>query len=390
LAQPVAVIRVEALEHERSDTPVSVALPAGIDAYRPMNLVELTEGRSGPVAMQIEPGDPPSLWFVLAGKTAAGAERRFGLFLGPAKPQMGIELTLNDRSLDLKWGGSPLLSYNHAHVPPPEGVGPEFLRSGYIAPLYSPAGLLITEDFPADHHHHKGIWFPWTSTEFEGRKIDFWNLGGKTGTVQFAGFEGMESGPVYARFRVRHEHVDLTRGPPGKVALEERWDLRVLGIGGRPSGHCVLDLASVQRCASASPLILKQYRYGGLGYRGAKEWKGDHYQVLTSDGKTKADGHATRARWAAHSGEIRGHWTTVVLMSHPQNFRHPEPMRIWDNGGCFFNWAPVQAGDWTLEPGTDYRFRYRFYIHEGAINSDRAERAWQDFAHPPRVTVEMR
>ena len=62
-------------------------------------------------------------------------------------------------------------------------------------------------------------------------------------------------------------------------------------------------------------------------------------------------------------------------------------MRIWPSGGAFFNYTPIQAEPWTLEPGKDYTFRYRFFVHEGEIDAKRAESAWVDFAEPPVVTV---
>ena len=74
-------------------------------------------------------------------------------------------------------------------------------------------------------------------------------------------------------------------------------------------------------------------------------------------------------------------------MSHTHNIIFPEPMRIWDrsHSGCFFNFAPVQARDITLKPGKTTIFRYRFLVHQGAIDAARSERAWKDFCEPPVV-----
>lgn len=383
----LATVSVQVGDRARLDAPVSAELPADIDPWRPMRVVETTGAEAVPVAAQVERGRPPRLWWVLSGTTAAGATRTYRVLRGEPVFSEEVKLALTPRTLNVDLGGAEVLRYNHAHVLPPKGVKPEFIRSGYIHPLFSPSGMLITEDFPADHHHHKGIWMPWTSTRFEGRSLDFWNLGAKQATVQFAGFEAIESGPVYGRFKARHEFVDLTQGPAGKLVLDEVWDVRVWSAGGPGAGYWIVDLTSAQRCASESPLELPAYRYGGIGYRGAKEWKGDDYILLTSEGKTKKDGHATRAKWCANSGAIDGKWSTVVVMCHPSNDRFPEPMRIWDSGGCFFNFCPVQAEAWTLEPGKTYTFRYRFFIHEGGIDKERAERAWLDFAEPPKATL---
>lgn len=111
---------------------------------------------------------------------------------------------------------------------------------------------------------------------------------------------------------------------------------------------------------------------------------------LTSEGKTRKDGHATRARWCEAAGAINGKWAGITFMSHPGNFQHPEPMRIWppEMKHVFFNWAPSQATDWVMEPGKEHVFRYRQYVHEGKVKVADAERMWRDFAEPPKVTIQ--
>ena len=63
-------------------------------------------------------------------------------------------------------------------------------------------------------------------------------------------------------------------------------------------------------------------------------------------------------------------------------------MRIWDKGPVFFGFAPSQLGDWKMEPGNDYVFRYRFYVHDSKPDVADLERLWNDFAKPPKVKLE--
>ena len=163
--------------------------------------------------------------------------------------------------------------------------------------------------------------------------------------------------------------------------------MRVWAVGGPQEGYWIWDLTSTQTCVAKNPLHLKAYRYGGLGYRGPKEWKGDNYVVLSSEGKTKKDGHTTCSKWCAHSGSIEGRWCTVVLMCHPKNERFPEPMRIWPSGGCFFNYTPIQKKGLDMNPGERHVFSYRFYIHQGKIDTTAAERVWRDFAELPKAAM---
>ncbi len=391
-SSPLALVSVEAGDRDRMDTPVAVTLPQTLRAFGDLCLIETTNASRTLVPLQIEASEPPKLWFVLRGKTKANSARRFELCRGPGITTAGVRMQLTPKTLDVTMGGERLFSYNHRHVVPPKGIKPDYIRSGYIHPMFSPSGELVTEDFPDDHLHHKGIWFPWTKTEFDGHEVDFWNLGKNQGTVQFAGFEGFENGPVYARFRAKHQFVDLTQGPSGKVALNEIWDVRVWNVGGpAPSGkgYWLWDITSQQSCASDSPLHLKAYRYGGFAFRGAEEWDGDNYVLLTSEGKTKENGHTTRAKWCAHSGAVEEKWSTVVILCHPKNERFPEPMRIWAKGGAFFNYTPIQQQPLDLKPGEVHRFRYRLFVHTGPIDKAAAESVWQDFAAPPVATLKV-
>ena len=143
----------------------------------------------------------------------------------------------------------------------------------------------------------------------------------------------------------------------------------------------IIDYTTTQECAADIPLILEKYRYGGLGFRATEEWKGDNSDYLTSEGKTRKDGHATRARWCIIQGATGQGDAGVLFMSHPDNHEHPEPVRIWpwSKDGNFFNFCPVQQKPWTLEPGNEYTLKYRLYVYDGKISAGTAEQLWKDF-----------
>ncbi|GAG27004.1 unnamed protein product, partial [marine sediment metagenome] len=151
-----------------------------------------------------------------------GSERRL-LILAPPT----VKLVKNPSVLQIHVDGNKVLQYNHAPVPPPKGKSKNYTRSGFIHPLWSPAGQVLTQIHPKDHIHHMGIWMPWTNARFEGRNIDFWNLKAGKATVRFKRFLSHTGGPVYGGFLAQHEHVDLTAPQGEKVALNEIWDVRV-------------------------------------------------------------------------------------------------------------------------------------------------------------------
>ena len=53
----------------------------------------------------------------------------------------------------------------------------------------------------------------------------------------------------------------------------------------------------------------------------------------------------------------------------------------------FFNFAPTQLGRFEIAPGRPYVSRYRFVVADGAPDAAEIDRLWNDYAHPPRVSV---
>lgn len=387
-ADILARLTVDAGDQPRLDTPVSIPLN---DLTLPTNhlcLFEIKANQRLPVPMQLEIGKPPILHWILAGATAAHEKRTFELSTGDNASAPIIEAKQTDTGIDLTWADAKVLHFQSAIMPPPAGADPRYARSGFIHPLLSPSGIVLTNIHPADHIHHLGLWNPWTSTEFDGRHVDFWNIKDGTGTVRFAKLLDKTCGSVYAGFRAAQEHVALNTAGGPKVTLNEILDVRVWKVGGPDKGYWLVDYTTTQRCASSSPLKLLAYRYGGIGFRATAEWKEANSNYLTSEGKTRKDGHGTRARWCTMYGTTSKGPAGIEFMSHPQNRQHPEPMRIWPEGDIFFNFCPIQSAEWILEPGHDYTLKYRLYIYDGTAPRETFERLWLDFGNPPQIKLE--
>ncbi|MHC4742703.1 MAG: DUF6807 family protein [Planctomycetota bacterium] len=390
-AEPLATITVDAGPYDRLDTPVLVSLD-GVPVGPGQGAFVLVEGKGfkrKTYPAQLEAGSPPRLWFLLPGETRAGTKRTFSLAKTGKAKRAAVTIAETDKHLDIIHRGDKVLRYNHAIVPPPEGYDKLYERSGFIHPLWSTSGAVLTAMHPEDHIHHFGIWMPWTRTEFEGKTVNFWEINRGQGTVRFNRFVSTTRGPVYGGFQAEQEHVVLKTDDGEKTVLNEVWDVRVFSVGGRKKGYRICDFVSTQRCVAESPLLQKRYHYSGFGFRAAPEWKGENTANLTSEGKTQENGNGTRARWCDASGKI-DEWEGITFYSHPENFRHPEPMRIWPPGmvGAFFNFCPSVMGDWEMKPGEDHVFRYRMYVHEGKITVPVAERIWRDYAEPPKVTID--
>lgn len=293
-------------------------------------------------------------------------------------PKLMIEH--KDGRLIIRSGETDLLSYQYETVYPPIGVDSAFQRSAFIHPLKTPHGQTLTRIQPRDHYHHYGIWNPWSHVLFEGDTIDFWNLKKRQGTVRFVKFDTIYSDQNYAEFQSTEAHVAYPYAQ-NKIALKERKTVRVSA----PNDDAyTVDIRIELECGSESPFRILKYRYGGFAYRAIEEWDDKTSEILTSAGKNRADADATTARWCIARGVLGDEYGGMVLMSHPDNHNHPEPLRLWaadkgNQGQLYINISPTKFEDWLLEPGKTYVLKYRLLVFNGTFGKEEAEKAWVEY-----------
>ena len=295
-----------------------------------------------------------------------------------------LELTETADQIRVTLRGKPVLEYVKTEKPVPEGIEPHFRRSGYIHPVYTPAGQEITGDFPADHAHQHALFLAWTKAVFDGKKVDFWNQAKDLGKIEFREVVDLKRDERQVSFSVKHA---FTVGTGGKRvdALHEIWTITVYHT---PDDHFLFDIESVQECASSKPLNLPEYHYGGMSFRGNLQWlkeKDDHsihpgdVQYLTSEGKDRWEGNHTRPHWVAFSGKIDGQDASAAVFCSPKNFRAPQPVRIHPEKP-YFCFAPMVEGAFAIEPGKPYISRYRYLVTSAAIDVDAIKRHWNEYA----------
>jgi hypothetical protein len=385
---------VEAGNYQRINTPVSLDLERAIKSDTlSFKLFEKVKGQMIEKPAQVEPGYVPRLWWILDGTTDAGKRREFFLY----KDEPGVvkdELTtiVTDDNLVLKKGSSEILYYRKSVMYPPAGVDTAYKRSGFIHPMFSPSGNVLTRVSPPDHYHHVGIWNPWTRVKIGNHVTDFWNLYEHQGNVRFTGINATINGAVYGGFTVKQDHIDFQGSKPEEVAINELWDLRAWNTNPVEGIKAYLvDLTTYLSVAGSEPLILEAYRYGGgIGIRATAEWNKDNSTVLTSEGKTRKDADGTRARWTDLNGPFKDKGNSgITFFSHPSNREYPEPMRVWpiESVDVYFEFCPIRYKAWTLKPGTQYMLKYRMLVYDGKIDQTIADRIWNDFAYPPVVRV---
>jgi len=393
-AEEVVTIQLSAGVQDRVDSVVVCELPESISEAKHFQLTRIEDGVSIPV-QRIAGGEPRIAWIVKK-PLSAGKMRTYKLSAAE-KEACEARVTCKDdgKSLVLKVGELPVLKYRHAIVESPEGIADFYRRSGYIHPVLTPGGCEVTGDFPPDHAHQHALFHAFVKTKFEGRSIDFWNQFRKTGRIRHVETVATCSGPIFASFTVKLRHEDISL--PGKAipVLDEIWTVRVYDL----ADAFLFDFESIITCATDRPLMVDKNHYGGMGIRGRTPWltlksaDGTGQNFLTSEGKRRDDGNATRARWVEMHGPIESSDSTaevdhagVVIFGHPQNFRAPQHVRLHP-AKPYFCFAPMVEGEYKISPGDEHQSQYRFYVHDGRPNSAKNQSVWCDYADGPTVKV---
>ena len=294
-----------------------------------------------------------------------------------------IKIAENEGQLEIYQNERKIIGYQMAIKGVPKGVSENYQRSGYLHPVNTPRGKRLTRIQPEDHYHHYGIWNPWTHTLFEGDTLDFWNLYKKQGTVRFAEMLKKNTGPVFSEFEVLHEHIVL-KNDADKLALNEIQNIKVFPLN---QSQYLMDITIQYECATDEPFKIIQYRYGGFGWRTTEEWDNQNSRVLSSEGNTRKNADGSTARWCIVDGKLNDGRGGALMLSHPENYNHPEPLRVWPEdqygrGDLFVNFATTKTTDWTFEPGKTYTLKYQLIVYDGKMEVASAEQAWNQFAKP--------
>lgn len=278
--------------------------------------------------------------------------------------------------------GRHVLSYQKT-VRVPAGVDPVYGRSGFIHPISTPSGRVVTDGYPVPHHAHQhGLFFAWKKAAFEGEALNFWEPG--PAAVRHEKVLEVIHEDALAGFRVELAHVNGER-----TILRETWTVKVHA----DTGH--IDFTSEQRCVADSPLSVDQFHYGGMAVRGSRQWfpdarvsagKGavkDEFvapcTLLTSEGLTQAQGNHSRPLWVCMTGPVDDAPVSLTLIPHPANFRHPQHVRLHPSMP-YFCFIPTVEEPFQIEPGKPWVSRYRIIAEDGEPDAARLDSVQRVFA----------
>lgn len=279
--------------------------------------------------------------------------------------------------------GHYVLGYQYTVKYPPAGVDSVFGRAGFIHPLNTLSGKTLTRIQPSDHYHHYGIWNPWTRVEYKNKIYDLWNLMDRQGTVKHVKFNKVYDKKGTIGFNAKHAHIIYPSPGEELTILDENWEVKILPIDSKKYS---CDINSTLRVVGKDAVTLKEYRYAGLGFRATEQWTNKNSRVITASGKDRSNADGSLERWVLVEGTVDGAKAGILFLSYPDNFNHPEPIRVWPTlenkgrGDVFVNFAPTKNKDWVLRPDNEYQLKYRLIIFDDTLTVDEAEKFWQAYA----------
>jgi hypothetical protein len=257
---------------------------------------------------------------------------------------------IDGKSLELTERGRPVLVYNYGMQLKP-GAPEDRRRSSYLHPVYAPDGTVVTDDFPKDHYHHRGIFWAWPEVEWNGAKYDLWTLKG-----------------------MHHEFVRWTERKPGdkttRLGVENGWYVgaeKVIAeqalIETYPSTGRVRNIDFTLRFeAVAGPVTIsgtasQNKGYGGFQVRFAPR---DTTTIRTVAGPDVEDSDRVPYPWAELAGAFGGKRATLRITMDPKNAGFPNTWCLRHYGFLGVNFPGLDK--YTLAPGKPLVMRYRVTI----------------------------
>lgn len=378
-SEPIAKLEINVPSQNRIQTPISFQVNTQLDNASHYHLVNESTDEKSPVEIQSD-----GSLFTIVAQLSEGSNA-FELREGAVDKALSIELHQTDQGVEVRYGSKPIFFYQAETAFPAEGLPDYYKRSGMIHPLYSPAGQVLTDDFPTGHVHQHAIFNAWVNTMFKGEKVDFWNQHQGTGTVEHVDILETDQGELTATLRTKLSHISLKHGE----VLEEEWEIKVYPT----EEYFMFDLFSEQINTSQDTLYIVEYHYGGMGIRGSKEWNivdsvnyTNDWKILTSEGKTNADANHTKASWVSAHGLVEGETAGVTVFGFPDNFRYPQIARVHPTMP-YWVYSPMFEGEFYIAPGEKFYNKVRYYVHQGEPDMNVLASIQADLTDPVQVTV---
>lgn len=274
-------------------------------------------------------------------------------------------------------GDSPVLTYVCGMVLK-EGVPEDRRRSSYVHPVYAPDGTALTDDFPADHLHHRGLSWMWPNVIVDGARYSLWDIRGAH--QRFERWIETSAGPLFARLKVENGWY----AGPQKLAREVV-DLTIHRRDGRGRAIDVtLEFEVLDRPVRLIGELPDRKGYGGLCFRFAPR---QETVLTTPNGIQPEDSDLRPVPWADISGRFdpEGRPAGAAIFVNPSNPGFPNGWTLRHYGFLGVAWPGMEPHE--LRPGTPLQLRYRVWVHTGKVAGSELGALYRSYADSPRAAA---
>ena len=201
----------------------------------------------------------------------------------------------------------------------------KYERCNYIHPLWGIDGAVLTEDFPADHLHHRGIFWAWHQLLVDGKSIgDGWALENFKQEIINVNFESLKDGSVLLKTQLEWKSNKLN--PEGKEVafLLENTSMTIHKM---KKNYRKIDF-EINLLALVNNLKIggsdNEKGYGGFSARivlpDDVEFSGPLGEITPLKTAVKSDGFVNISGSIGKDGSNFG----IILVDHPQNPMYPQ------------------------------------------------------------------
>ncbi|MGI9474303.1 MAG: DUF6807 family protein [Rubripirellula sp.] len=265
----------------------------------------------------------------------------------------------------------PVLFYQRS----PKSLNGKWRRSGYLHPVHDLEGRVITEDFPEDHRHHRGIFWAWHQVWVGDQRIgDPWLCQDFDWEVQSISTNASAT-PLIIDAHVHWKSKQWTDSAGESLPIV---DERTRIIVHRQSEHSRCIDFDISLLAVAENVRIggseDEKGYGGFSPRiqmtPAREFRFPSETVKPI--KTAVRG----GPWVDMSNEQNG----IAIMSHPENpsLDTGQPW-ILRKGRSMQNAVYPGRDPVTLDKDVPTRLRYRLVIHDGVRSGTELQKLYDEY-----------
>jgi hypothetical protein len=288
-----------------------------------------------------------------------------------------IHAEKNDSGILVKEGNKNVLFYQQA-IKSKDG---KYGRANYVHPLYGLEGEILTEDFPEDHLHHRGIFWAWHQIYINDQRIaDSWGCKNFISDVRNV---TIEKGDDYSILKINV----LWKSPLWKFTNNDP-DPFI-----RETVHITVFKSETQYRLIDFKIILSslvehvklsgsndEKGYGGFSVRSILPQDilfTSNHQPMTPQNTSILAGP-----WMDFSGSFKedsDQISGITILTHPQNPGFPERW-ILRGMRSMQNVAYPGRNPILLHKGEDLVLKYRLVVHRGGINSINIDKIYQTWS----------